>query len=587
VLHAPAAQANVRSRVAIVVVVAALLAAAAVQLLPTSDADGLTFTQYASSRDAGAVDLNRDGKADYALYGLENQGLSVGEQPSEGTDQRVFFPFWVSDEMINAVKDGGSASVSLRIGRVDRLGNRRLVLEGYTGGSVAQKPDYTRDVVTIATVTPVVGKIGVDVSDLIRAMSSEDRLNLRLRLDQPAPNTGGLTQVNLAMSETKNEVNKPVLTVVAAPAKPQATPTTTAPTPTTTTPTVPSTTPPVEEPTAGQPPASVTGGAAWDVVFEDEFDDPAATAAKWKTGMRSGAMTLEGNTELQWYTPEGSVHTTDGGLSVLRQQVTRDEVPGRFYTVRTLCRLYPADQYPHMYDPAVDNTCTSSNQNKTVVPYQFRSGMLNNSSTFGFRYGYVEARVKMPKGFGLWPALWMRDWQSEYYEEDIFEGFDAEARTLRTTLWYGSTKTATNSSAPIGGGDFGLSTSGGFCRAYVPVLLSASSTSKCSVENSVDLSTGYHTVGFLWTPTSYELFIDGEKAWTATGAKISQQPAFLIMNLAFGNNDGVWDWTKQGVKPFDVDPAKLPKSSIEWDYVRVWQAPGQRDVCAGTGSCTG
>jgi beta-glucanase (GH16 family) len=578
-----------RSRLVAIVVALALVAVAAVQLLPKSDAEGLTFTQYASSRDSGAVDLNRDGAADYALYGLNNQGLSVGEQPSDGSDLRVFFPFWVSDEMITAVKNGGSAAVLLRVGRVSNLGSRQLVLEAYTGGTVGQKPDYDRSVTTLASVTPVVGRIGVDVTDLVRSMDSEDRVSLRLRLSSPAPTGGSLTQVNVAMSETKDKANRPVLIVVGASVTPQTTPTTT--TPTTTTPTTtappPETTPTTAPSAAGQPPASVTGGAAWAVVFEDDFDQAAATAAKWDTGMRSGAMTLEGNTELQWYTPEGSTHTTDGGQSVLRQQVTRDPVPDRFYTVRTLCRTYPPASYPQYYNAALDNTCSSSNTNKTLVPYQFRSGMLNNSKSFGFRYGYVEARVKMPKGFGLWPALWMRDWQQEYFEEDIFEGFDAEARTVRTTLWNEGTKTATNSAAPIGGGDFGLSTSGGFCRAYVPILATSTSDSKCSLENSVDLSTGYHTIGFLWTPTSYEMYLDGVKAWTATGAKVSQKPAFLIMNLAFGNNDGVWDWVTRGLQPLAMNPDSFAKSSIEWDYVRVWQAPGQRDVCGGTGSCAG
>ena len=53
------------------------------------------------------------------------------------------------------------------------------------------------------------------------------------------------------------------------------------------------------------------------------------------------------------------------------------------------------------------------------------NGGANSAKSVAFRYGYVEARVRMPKGFALWPALWLRDWQPWSYEIDALEGFDA------------------------------------------------------------------------------------------------------------------------------------------------------------------
>ena len=212
-------------------------------------------------------------------------------------------------------------------------------------------------------------------------------------------------------------------------------------------------------PPTSSPPAAVTGGARWDVVFRDDFDRPAFTAAHWTTGMRSGAQTLEGNQELEWYTPANSVLTSDsdGGrtVSVLQQRLTTEPVPGAYYPVGVLRRLYPPAQCPQYYDPL-----HLLPEDASRVPYRFRSGMLNSAKSFAFEYGYVEARVRMPKGFALWPALWLRDWKPWSYELDVLEGFDRDARTLRGTYWWG-----TGSNVSTGtDGDVGIAADGSPCR---------------------------------------------------------------------------------------------------------------------------
>ena len=44
-------------------------------------------------------------------------------------------------------------------------------------------------------------------------------------------------------------------------------------------------------------------------------------------------------------------------------------------------------------------------------------------STTGYRYGWFEAKIKLPKGKNLWPAFWMWAWDSWPPEIDIFEGY--------------------------------------------------------------------------------------------------------------------------------------------------------------------
>jgi beta-glucanase (GH16 family) len=332
------------------------------------------------------------------------------------------------------------------------------------------------------------------------------------------------------------------------------------------------------------PPTAVTGGTTWDVVFRDEFDSAATTAAQWDTGTRSGANTLEGNHELEWYVPENSTIATDvdGGrtISVLRQRVTANPVSGEYYPVGVLSRVYPPAKCPQLYDAA---RLGSSDPSK--VPYQFRSGMLNSSKSFGFKYGYVEARVRSSKGFALWPALWLRDWDPWSYEIDVLEGFDRNARVLRSSYWWGN---GSNRNTEGTGGDLGVSTNGTTCRSTIPVPATSAAAAECSLADTVDLSAGYHTIGLNWTPTKYEFYLDGVKRWSSlSGANITSAYNHLIINLAFGNDDSEFDWNRESIKPLDpsvLDTGLFPKPTVEWDYVRVWQAPGQHDTCSGN-SC--
>jgi len=299
--------------------------------------------------------------------------------------------------------------------------------------------------------------------------------------------------------------------------------------------------------------------------------------------MRSGALTLEGNHELQWYTPGSSVLATDSdgdqSVSVLRQRLTAQPVTGTYYPVGILSRVYPPARCPQYYDAR-----HLGPDDDSLVPYRFRSGMLNSAKSFAFKYGYVEARVRMPKGFALWPALWLRDWKAWSYELDALEGFDRDARTFRGTYWWGN---GTNVSTGADG-DIGVNADGSPCRGSTPLPATAPTPAQCSLASSVDLSAGYHTVGLNWTPTRYELYLDGVKRWTSPAdTPIASDPNHLILNLAFGNDTDEFDWSRQTVRPLDgglFGAALFPKPTVEWDYVRVWQPAGKHSVCT-TGNC--
>jgi beta-glucanase (GH16 family) len=106
--------------------------------------------------------------------------------------------------------------------------------------------------------------------------------------------------------------------------------------------------------------------AGWKLAWADEFDGP-ALAAHWTAEQGNGANGW-GNREKEYYTgrPENLAIVADGAASVLRIRAQREDYMGRQYT----------------------------------------SARIKTQGGFSFRYGRLEARIKLPAGQGLWPAFW-------------------------------------------------------------------------------------------------------------------------------------------------------------------------------------
>jgi trimeric autotransporter adhesin len=279
-----------RARIITAVAVIAVLIAAALQITTNANAGALTITKYAGVRDAGAIDYNHDGVGDDGRYGGLRNNLSVGEMPSDGSDLRVFFPFWVTDEMVAAAKDGGTATASFKVSKVANLDNRKLVLDGYPDTTVANKVDYAASATRLATLDPVVGKISVDVTPLIRNLTGDQQLILRLKLDGIASKDGELARVNVAMSEASSTANRPVLTVVGpTPTEPASIPSTsTTTTPPVTTPPTTTPAPPAETPG----PVSASSVTAGTVVGSAQYPVPASAIIVSPTGNDAAAGTV-------------------------------------------------------------------------------------------------------------------------------------------------------------------------------------------------------------------------------------------------------------------------------------------------------
>jgi beta-glucanase (GH16 family) len=238
-------------------------------------------------------------------------------------------------------------------------------------------------------------------------------------------------------------------------------------------------------------------------VFEDNFDGPAGAApdgSKWvlETGDNVD------NHERQYYTTSTDNAALDGNGDL----------------VITARRENPAN-YQCWY-----GTC------------EYTSARMNTSGRFTQAYGHVEARIKMSRGQGMWPAFWLlgddigsAGWP-QCGEIDVMENIGNEPSTVHGTI-HGP----------------GYSGSGGIGAPF-------------SIGGA--FADDFHTFAVDWAPNSISWSVDGTVYQTRTPADLGgnrwvfDHPFFLILNLAVG---GYWPGDPDGATPFP--------NTLTIDYVRV------------------
>jgi len=246
----------------------------------------------------------------------------------------------------------------------------------------------------------------------------------------------------------------------------------------------------VEEGLASQP---------WVLVFGDDFDQSLDTdmwtSCYWWS--ESGCTNLATG-ELQWYVPDQR-SVQDGSL--------------RLYGANEPIRTSEGVWYP--YQSGMVTTGRSSY-------------LMDAEPRFGFTYGFVEARVRVDAGRGLWPAVWMLPLSHEARPEiDILEILGHRPDTIEMHMHVDN--------------DDGNSTVFG---------------ANYSNESTTD---GWHVVAVNWSPESVTWYIDGVERFRVA-QRIPAEPMYLLANLAIG---GEW--------PGDPDGLTVFPATFEIDYVRVWQ----------------
>ena len=219
-----------------------------------------------------------------------------------------------------------------------------------------------------------------------------------------------------------------------------------------------------------------------------------------------------------------------------------------------------------LYKPGA--TCTGGNT-KTG---NFTSGFVQTKNKAYFKYGYIEARIKMPKNKSTWPGFWMSPNNSPYGpgwpdwgEIDIVEAKGSNRQFAASDAHWRDKNTPTGQT--------------GSHRNRQGVIPS----SKFGTNDTTE----WHTYGVKWTEGKLEYFIDGELHHTITEFKNSNstgspngpfdQDFFLRLNLAIGGNyiDSPWNDPNNSVGATNGEgfPATM---SI--DYVRVYEMRKPKEV---------
>jgi beta-glucanase (GH16 family) len=246
--------------------------------------------------------------------------------------------------------------------------------------------------------------------------------------------------------------------------------------------------------------------AGWHLSWSDEFNGPdgsAVDSSKWVLETGGGGW---GNNELESYTARPQNAFLQGG---------------------------------HLVIKALEEKYTGADG----IPRNYTSARLKTQGKFSQAYGRFEARIKIPRGQGIWPAFWMLGdniekvpWPSGG-EIDIMENIGKEPSMVHGTIH-----------GPGYSGDKGIGS---------PYALSADQK----------FADDFHLYAVEWEPDAIRFYVDDHLYATRAPAELPKgtkwvydHPFFMLLNVAVGG-----DW------PGNPDSTTVFPQTMLVDYVRVYQ----------------
>lgn len=254
-------------------------------------------------------------------------------------------------------------------------------------------------------------------------------------------------------------------------------------------------------------------GAGWTLAWSDEFNGTSLNTAYWNV-LTSNYDPVTGNCnfgtgELEY--PRAQNVTVSGGKLILTAERTSDN---------------PSDP-----------RCTG------YGPRSFYSGRIHTKGKVERRYGKIVASIKVPSGYGMWPAFWTLGanistvgWPA-CGEIDILEWKSTEPSWMKAATHWDS------------GGAAHWGT--GADRGY-------------------SLADAFHLYEVEWTASSMVFRLDGNIVATNTyfhNESEFQQNHYILLNLALGGN-----WYNDP-SPASIDLPFGTKKTMEVEWVR-WYQPG-------------
>lgn len=251
--------------------------------------------------------------------------------------------------------------------------------------------------------------------------------------------------------------------------------------------------------------------AGWQLVWNDEFSQANGSSpdsAKWGFDIGGGGW---GNNQLESDTSRTNNARIEGGQLVIEARQENYTGP--------------------------DN-----------IARNYTSARMQTKGKWSWTYGRMEARIKLPKGQGIWPAFWMLGdnigpvgWPT-CGEIDIMENIGKASEQGKV---YGTIH------GPQPGGDYngGAGVGGNY-----------------TLPGGAKFADDYHVFAVEWTTNQFKWYVDTNLYFTATpaslpdgGAWVFTNSQFILLNLAVGGN---WPGNPDGTTVF-------PQQMLV-DYVRVY-----------------
>ena len=230
----------------------------------------------------------------------------------------------------------------------------------------------------------------------------------------------------------------------------------------------------------------------YELVWSDEFNGNYLDTNTWNYEIGTGSWGW-GNNEQQYYT-DRNIKVSNGTMKITAK---REDYGGMKYT----------------------------------------SSRITTKNKKNFKYGKIEARIKMPKFKGVWPAFWMLGANQDSVgwpkcgEIDIMEAINDENLVYGTLHWFND-----------------------------PGNNNADSGSSVAVADRTE----YHVYGVEWTADKLRWYVDGKVYRTMDVSNDSfsevRKEYFVIFNMAIG---GQWPG-------YNIDETAFP-ATMEVDWVRAYK----------------
>ncbi len=241
----------------------------------------------------------------------------------------------------------------------------------------------------------------------------------------------------------------------------------------------------------------------WALVWQDEFDGAQIDRTKWSHEVNAQG---GGNNELQYYTSRPENSFVKDGVLVIR---------------------------------AIKERYTGAEGTR-----EFTSARMRTLNRGDWKYGRFDIRAMLPRGRGLWPAIWMlpTDWVYGGWaasgEIDIMELVGHEPNKVHGTLHYG--------------GEWPNNVNSGASRTLP----------------QGDFSNEFHVFRLEWEPAEFRWYVDDQLYQTQKQWRTQNRPYpapfdqrfHMLLNVAVGGN-----W------PGSPDATTAFPQSMTVDYVRVYK----------------